>query len=221
MSHVQTVVNDAGFENNGTTPAINATSGNVLIAACSVSGSTITAIADNFGNTWVQHPDGPLNQSGAAFFYCWYTLNAIGGTGLVVTFTDATGGQKATAISEFSGRSKTTIDKHGGTLTAGSTAQTGPTLTGVAALADIWALDFQNFAGAAVAWTPSSGFTIPTNGNVSGTVNMPASVEYQNSVSAGNFTPAFTSGSANQGAFFALSLPSGGVANTAPIAWVV
>lgn len=210
MSHVQTQVDDFGFQNNVLTTGINTTSGNAMVVGCG-SATTLTGVTDTYGNMWTPHPASPVSYNGVYLAYVWYCLNIVGGAGHVITFAGG-GAQKGTAVSEFSGRSKTAIDTRGGAATAASNTQTGPTLTGVAGLADIWAFDTLSYAGSAVTWTAGSGFTIPTNGYVSGSTNIPTCVEYKNAVSAGNYTPSFTNNSTGQGGFLALSLPVPAVA---------
>lgn len=205
MAHVQTEVNDLGSVNNATTVSINTTSGNILLTTCASGNETVSAPTDTYGNTWIPYAGNPVVIS-STNYYLFYSLNIIGGANEIVTFAGA-GSVKATAISEFSGRSKTAITVATPTTTGASNTQTGPSVTSLLG-DDVWAIDMLTYRGAAVTWSPGSGFTIPPNGYISASVDLPICVEYQADVAAGSYTPSFTTNSVNQGAFFAVSMPA-------------
>jgi hypothetical protein len=209
MSLVQTTTSDPGYVTSLVSTAISTTTGNALVVTCA-SGAAVSTPTDTYSNTWTAHPSNPQAPQAGYFIYMWYCLNITGGTGHEVTFTSSGAGMSC-SVSEFSGRSKTAIDNHAVSTTATSTAQTGPTFT-VAVNADVIGVLQQVYAGVAVTYTAGSGFTIPTNGTVPGTNDLPVCVEHADNVSAGSYTPSFTSTEANNGTIFALSLPVPAVA---------
>ena len=128
---IQYTVAQAGSVASLTTPAINTTSGSVMVACLSNFGPTTptTAMSDNKSNTWIIATRNNSTPSGA-IFYC---ENCTGGSGHTFTFTPTgssfiavgvveIGGARATgALNAATNSNASVTTHHSGTVTATST----------------------------------------------------------------------------------------------------
>lgn len=98
-----------------TTPPVDTTGANLLVAASSINAAGVSGITDNYGNTWValnqSNPGGPANN------VLVYAINPIVGPGHTITVTHTVGGAsveflafKGANVSPFSGIQNTNFE---------------------------------------------------------------------------------------------------------------
>jgi hypothetical protein len=165
-------------------PAANPVAGNLEFVWLPSTGGLGPTAVDTLGNTWVCVRDATTTNS-----YCTSTL-ATGGSADTVTITTPSNSVGSVISLEFSGQNATPLD--GAATFAALTTSTSWTLASVTTTA---ANDAVIGCGGNISvnntFTAGSGFTIPTDGQVSGG-NQSGFCEYQLVTTATAYTPTAT-----------------------------
>jgi hypothetical protein len=218
MARVQAVsVNaPAGTQTTLTTAGITTTTGNTLVMYSGSFHATAWTPSDSNSNTWTEVPtDSPQTTGSGDKAKCWVAKNITGGAGHTFTLAITTADNYQFTVTEYSGRDTTTpIRAHNGASSmASGTSHTGPSVTASAG-DDIFGC-FSDDDGNQT-FTATGSYSIPAGGQNPNGNNYSAGMTIgQDNVSAGNYTPTYTSSGASSpgGIVLALAVASGGGAS--------